>query len=156
MALSLTESRLQELVKRVPAFMYCLIADENVYAIYGETFVSKFRATGKTLFVKVVPSGETTKHRQVKESIEDFMLEVRNPHFRLHSPNHLLLTFLCGKCVTHHESTDFACDQNKFNRDSCCIALGGGVVGDLTGFVAATFMRGVPFVQVLIIIYPFP
>jgi pentafunctional AROM polypeptide len=34
------------------------------------------------------------------------------------------------------------------NRDTCCIALGGGVCGDLTGYVAATFMRGVPFVQI--------
>lgn len=33
-------------------------------------------------------------------------------------------------------------------RDAVVIALGGGVVGDLAGFVAATFMRGVPFVQV--------
>ena len=33
-------------------------------------------------------------------------------------------------------------------RDTCLVALGGGVVGDLTGFVAATFMRGVPYVQV--------
>ena len=35
-----------------------------------------------------------------------------------------------------------------FGRDSAVIALGGGVVGDLGGFVAATFMRGVPVVQV--------
>lgn len=34
-----------------------------------------------------------------------------------------------------------------FGRDSCVIALGGGVTGDLAGFVAATYMRGVPFVQ---------
>lgn len=33
-------------------------------------------------------------------------------------------------------------------RDTTIVALGGGVVGDLAGFVAATFMRGVPFVQV--------
>ncbi len=33
-------------------------------------------------------------------------------------------------------------------RDTTVIALGGGVVGDLAGFVAATFMRGIPFVQV--------
>lgn len=33
-------------------------------------------------------------------------------------------------------------------RDSCVIALGGGVTGDLAGFVAATFLRGVPVVQV--------
>jgi 3-dehydroquinate synthase len=35
-----------------------------------------------------------------------------------------------------------------YGRDSAVIALGGGVVGDLAGFVAATFMRGVPVVQV--------
>ncbi|HEY4216387.1 MAG TPA: 3-dehydroquinate synthase [Gemmatimonadaceae bacterium] len=35
-----------------------------------------------------------------------------------------------------------------FGRDTTIIALGGGVVGDLAGFVAATYMRGVPYVQV--------
>ncbi len=33
-------------------------------------------------------------------------------------------------------------------RDGCVIALGGGVAGDLAGFVAATFMRGIPVVQI--------
>ncbi|MFN2400536.1 MAG: 3-dehydroquinate synthase [Gemmatimonadaceae bacterium] len=33
-------------------------------------------------------------------------------------------------------------------RDAAIIALGGGVVGDVAGFVAATFMRGIPYVQV--------
>lgn len=34
-----------------------------------------------------------------------------------------------------------------FARDSAIIALGGGVIGDLAGFVAATFMRGIPVIQ---------
>ena len=38
--------------------------------------------------------------------------------------------------------------DNKFNRDSTIIALGGGVVGDITGFAAASFMRGIPFIQI--------
>lgn len=37
---------------------------------------------------------------------------------------------------------------NRFQRDAVVIALGGGVVGDLAGFVAATFLRGVKLVQV--------
>ena len=35
-----------------------------------------------------------------------------------------------------------------FGRDSAILALGGGVVGDLAGFLAATYMRGVPVVQI--------
>lgn len=35
-----------------------------------------------------------------------------------------------------------------FGRDSAVVALGGGVTGDLAGFVASTYMRGVPVVQV--------
>lgn len=38
--------------------------------------------------------------------------------------------------------------NNGARRDVTLLALGGGVVGDLTGFAAACFMRGVPFVQV--------
>jgi len=34
-----------------------------------------------------------------------------------------------------------------FGRDTLIIALGGGVTGDLAGFIAATYMRGVPFIQ---------
>ena len=38
--------------------------------------------------------------------------------------------------------------QSGLDRSGWIVALGGGVVGDLAGFVAATYMRGVPFVQV--------
>ena len=38
--------------------------------------------------------------------------------------------------------------KNHYSRDSALIALGGGVVGDLTGFAAAVYQRGIPYVQV--------
>jgi len=38
--------------------------------------------------------------------------------------------------------------QKGMDRQDALLALGGGVTGDLTGFLAASFMRGVPFVQV--------
>src|SRR5205085_12209372 len=37
---------------------------------------------------------------------------------------------------------------HQFERGSFIIALGGGVVGDLAGFVAATYLRGIPYLQV--------
>lgn len=37
---------------------------------------------------------------------------------------------------------------NKCDRKTTLIALGGGVIGDLTGFAAASYMRGVPFIQI--------
>lgn len=38
--------------------------------------------------------------------------------------------------------------ENRITRSDCLVALGGGVVGDLTGFAAATYLRGVDFVQI--------
>lgn len=43
----------------------------------------------------------------------------------------------------YNELLDF-----KLNRGNLIIALGGGVIGDLAGFCAATLLRGIPFVQV--------
>lgn len=42
---------------------------------------------------------------------------------------------------------DFLCESN-ITRSDIIIALGGGVVGDITGFAAASFLRGVDFVQI--------
>lgn len=38
--------------------------------------------------------------------------------------------------------------KRRLDRNSCIVALGGGVIGDMTGFAASTFMRGIHFVQV--------
>jgi 3-dehydroquinate synthase len=38
--------------------------------------------------------------------------------------------------------------QHRCERSTTLIALGGGVIGDMTGYAAATYLRGVPFIQV--------
>jgi 3-dehydroquinate synthase len=60
-------------------------------------------------------------------------------------------TFPAGEAHKTRETWGLLTDEllsTGFGRDSSIVALGGGVVGDLAGFVAATFMRGVPVVQV--------
>ena len=52
-----------------------------------------------------------------------------------------------SKSLAVAEDVFSRCIESSLDRNSLIIALGGGVVGDLTGFVAATYMRGVPFIQ---------
>lgn len=62
-----------------------------------------------------------------------------------------VLTIPAGESNKTRESWAWLTDQmlaKKYGRDSTVIALGGGVVGDLAGFVAATFMRGIPVIQI--------
>lgn len=48
---------------------------------------------------------------------------------------------------TYLEILDFLA-QNHVTRSDCIIALGGGVTGDMAGFAAATFLRGIAYIQV--------
>jgi len=53
-----------------------------------------------------------------------------------------------SKSMTQAESLCRELTRATHDRKSLIIALGGGVVGDLAGFVAAIFYRGIPFVQI--------
>ena len=62
-----------------------------------------------------------------------------------------LFTFPPGeasKCRAWKERIEDEMFAAGFGRDSVVAALGGGVTGDLAGFIAATFCRGVPYVQI--------
>lgn len=48
---------------------------------------------------------------------------------------------------TYCEILDFLA-ENQITRSDCVIALGGGVTGDMTGFAAATFLRGISYIQI--------
>lgn len=110
----------QDLVKNFASSTYVLISDTNISSLYVPSFQNAFQTATESLsprprlLVYEIPPGESSKSRQTKADIEDWMLTQSPP---------------CG-------------------RDTVVIALGGGVIGDLIGFVAATYMRGIRFVQV--------
>ena len=61
------------------------------------------------------------------------------------------ITVPAGEKSKRLAMVEFCHDQlavHRLERKSFIVALGGGVVGDLAGFVAATYLRGIPFVQV--------
>lgn len=112
----------QDLLTTVPSSIYVLITDTNLFDQYVPSFIKSFEdavAESKQqsrLLTYQIPPGETSKSRNTKADVEDWMLsEERKP----------------------------SCDTK-----TVIIALGGGVIGDMIGFVAATFKRGVRFVQV--------
>jgi 3-dehydroquinate synthase len=62
-----------------------------------------------------------------------------------------LITVPAGETSKRIKTVEACYDKlakHRLERKSFIVALGGGVVGDLAGFVAATYLRGVPFVQV--------
>jgi 3-dehydroquinate synthase len=63
----------------------------------------------------------------------------------------VLLPVPAGETSKRLEMVQWCCDQlarQRLERKSFVVALGGGVVGDLAGFVASAYLRGVTFVQV--------
>jgi 3-dehydroquinate synthase len=52
------------------------------------------------------------------------------------------------KDLSHLDAIFTSLLEQRFNRDCTLIALGGGVVGDMTGFAAACYQRGVDFIQI--------
>jgi len=62
-----------------------------------------------------------------------------------------LLTVPAGETAKRLKTVHICYDRlaaRRLERNSFIVAMGGGVVGDLAGFVAATYLRGIPFVQV--------
>ncbi len=56
-----------------------------------------------------------------------------------------------GEAYKNSETLNLIYDallRNRCERSTTLIALGGGVIGDLTGYAAATYLRGVPFIQI--------
>ncbi|KAI9279232.1 hypothetical protein BC943DRAFT_170590 [Umbelopsis sp. AD052] len=107
-----------DLVQNVKASTYIVITDSNIASIHLSPLVSAMKTAMET-------QGSTSRimSRVIKPG------ELSKSRVTKAALEDWLLSEVC-------------------TRDTCLIALGGGVIGDLVGFVAATFMRGIPFVQV--------
>lgn len=77
--------------------------------------------------------------KKVAKLLETVCSKVFIAEFPAGEPNKTLSTIesLYNECVSY-----------ELDRSSVIVALGGGVVGDIAGFLAATFMRGVDFIQI--------
>lgn len=74
--------------------------------------------------------------RQALESAGFSVTPIVIPHGEQHKTLDTLGTVLEALCDAH------------LTRSDCIVALGGGVVGDLAGFAAAVYLRGIPYIQV--------
>jgi 3-dehydroquinate synthase len=62
-----------------------------------------------------------------------------------------VITVKDGENYKNQESLDFILENlfnHRFDRNSLLIAFGGGVIGDMTGFAASVFQRGIDFIQI--------
>ena len=62
-----------------------------------------------------------------------------------------IITLPDGEEYKNLENIEFALDRlfdAKYDRDSLIIAFGGGVIGDMSGFIASIFLRGIDFIQI--------
>ena len=83
--------------------------------------------------------------------VRPLVAEQLQANLRSHKINSELLSFPPGESAKNMEIVLQLCQQlivRGFDRKSVLITVGGGVVGDVAGFAAAIFMRGIPYIQV--------
>lgn len=98
---------------------------------------------------------EITKSRKAAiitdDIVDEFYGDMVESSLKENGFKHTTFVFKNGEAskniTTLSDIYNFLCESN-ITRNDIIIALGGGVVGDITGFAAATFLRGVEFVQI--------
>ncbi|MBU6392160.1 MAG: iron-containing alcohol dehydrogenase, partial [Planctomycetes bacterium] len=116
---------------------YNIYIDKGLLERVGDTLV-KEKAPCKTLLI-TDKNIEKIYGGIVMESLQRNKFDVRLVSLKPGEEQKTLET----ACILYD-----ACFDHKLDRNSLIVALGGGVVGDISGFVAATFMRGIPFIQI--------
>jgi 3-dehydroquinate synthase len=84
-------------------------------------------------------------------TVAPLYLEVLSQSLRAEGVTVLSIILPDGEAYKNAETLNKIYDallENRCERSTTLIALGGGVIGDLTGYAAATYLRGVPFIQI--------
>ena len=116
---------------------YDILIDEGLFGKLAEELKNKPLANAYAII---------TDNNVEKIHGKKLLKNLQNKNIHAH-----LVSFPAGEKSKNRktkEKTEDAMLNLEFGRDSCIIALGGGVVGDMAGFVAATYMRGIPYIQV--------
>jgi len=104
------------------------------------------------LHSEIVRIGSFSSYGLVTDDfVRPLVAEKLQANLRSHKINSELLSFPPGETAKNMEIVLQLCQQlisRGFDRKSLLIAVGGGVVGDVAGFAAAIFMRGIPYMQV--------
>lgn len=116
---------------------YPIIIDKGLRYSFGEKIRSIF--SGKKIGVITDKNLESLYGNHIKDNLEQQGFEVRIISIE---PGEKSKSFFTLPEI-YNELLDF-----KLTRSDLIVAFGGGVVGDLAGFVASTFLRGVEFVQI--------
>ena len=83
------------------------------------------------------------KSKEIIESI-DKILKKESKFVKIHK----IAQGENSKSFAQFEKTQNKLAQLRFDRTDCIIALGGGVVGDLAGYIASSYQRGKDFIQI--------
>ena len=101
--------------------------------------ISKLNVSNKKLCIVTETTVGPIYAEEIKSLLTDVAKEVH------------IFTFEAGECNKNLDVVKSLYEfliVNHFDRSDMLIALGGGVVGDLTGYTAATYLRGIDFVQI--------
>lgn len=85
---------------------------------------------------------------------DETVLKLHSNYFKMHVPSSDKVKYKVIPSGEQAKSIETYMDcqsfllQEGFSRKSVLLAFGGGATGDLAGFVASTFMRGIPFIQI--------
>lgn len=122
---------------RLPVLDYSVAVGLGIMSHVG----AEMQATG--LIGKTLIFSNDTVHRLLGECVRRSLQDTR-----FECSSFLMADGEVYKNLDTAEQAYLACNESGLERRSTIVALGGGVVGDVAGFVAGTYMRGVNLVQV--------